>query len=72
MWAVISEDRERIQGTKMRNQCREPRINQDYFRNSDGFAIFSLEVAVVSKGGLMVLGTVWAVAASMWAVTDTV
>ena len=35
----------------------------------NGFAIFSGAVAVGSKGGLMVPGAVWAVAASMWDVT---
>ena len=37
------------------------------FKNS--FAIFSGAVVVGSKGGLMVPGAVWAVAASMWDVT---
>ena len=35
----------------------------------NGFAIFSGAVAVGSKGGLMLPGAVWAVAASMWDVT---
>ena len=37
-----------------------------FFKN--GFAIFSVAVAVGSKGGLMVPGAVWAVTVYVWAV----
>ena len=45
------------------------RMSQIHIKN--GFAIFSGAVAVGSKGGLMVPGAVWAVAASMWDVTSS-
>ena len=40
--------------------------------DTNGFAIFSLAVAVDSKGGLMVPGAVWAVSVGVWTVTGAV
>ena len=55
--------------------CLQVSAQSRFWRNinlkllKNGFAIFSGVVAVGSKGGLMVPGAVWAVAASMWDVT---
>ena len=59
----------RFPKTDPNNLCRSEGVN--HLSNKNGLTIFSGAVAVGSKGGLMVPGAVWAVAASMWAVISS-